>query len=31
VIYDIVDSFSVFKGQYYKRRKFYKNNNIPFK
>lgn len=31
VIYDIVDNFSVFKGQYYKRRKFYKNNNIPFK
>jgi superfamily II DNA or RNA helicase len=31
IIYDIVDSFSVFKGQYYKRRKFYKYNNIPFK
>jgi superfamily II DNA or RNA helicase len=31
VIYDIVDSFSVFKGQYYKRRKFYKDNNIQFK
>jgi superfamily II DNA or RNA helicase len=29
LVIDIVDSFSVFKGQYYKRRKFYKNNNIP--
>jgi superfamily II DNA or RNA helicase len=30
LVIDIVDSFSVFKGQYYKRRKYYKNNNIPF-
>ena len=30
VVYDIVDSFSIFKGQYYKRRKFYKNNDIKF-
>ncbi len=29
LVIDIVDSFSVFKGQYYKRRKYYKNNNIP--
>jgi len=31
IIIDIVDSFSIFKGQYYKRRKFYKNNNIGLK
>ena len=24
IVIDIVDSFSIFKGQYYKRRKFYK-------
>ena len=30
LVIDIVDAFSVFNGQYYKRRKFYKNNNIPF-
>jgi superfamily II DNA or RNA helicase len=28
LVIDIVDSFSIFKGQYYKRRKYYKNNNI---
>jgi len=28
VVIDIVDSFSIFKGQYYKRRKFYKNNDF---
>ena len=26
LVIDIVDSFSIFKGQYYKRRKFYKNS-----
>jgi len=31
VIIDIVDSFSIFKGQYYKRRKFYKSCNILMK
>ena len=25
IVVDIVDSFSIFKGQYYKRRKFYKS------
>ena len=25
IVIDIVDSFSIFKGQYYKRRKFYKS------
>jgi len=28
LIIDIVDSFSIFKGQYYKRRKFYKSAEI---
>jgi len=28
LVIDIVDSFSIFKAQYYKRRKYYKNNNI---
>jgi superfamily II DNA or RNA helicase len=28
LVLDIVDSFSIFKAQYYKRRKYYKNNNI---
>ena len=28
IIIDIVDSFSIFKGSYYKRRKFYKLSNI---
>jgi hypothetical protein len=28
LIIDIVDPFSIFNGQYYKRRKFYKNKNI---
>ena len=28
IVIDIVDSFSIFKGQYYKRRKFYKLNNM---
>ena len=28
IVIDIVDSFSIFKGQYYKRRKFYKNNEF---
>ena len=27
LVIDIVDSFSIFKGQYYKRRKFYKSEN----
>ena len=27
VVIDIVDQFSIFKGQYYKRKKFYKSNN----
>ena len=30
IILDIVDSFSIFKGQYYKRRKFYKLSGIHF-
>jgi superfamily II DNA or RNA helicase len=30
LVLDIVDSFSIFKGQYYKRRKFYKLSNINF-
>lgn len=28
IILDIVDNFSIFKGQYYKRRKFYKSKGI---
>lgn len=28
IVYDIVDSFSIFKGQYYKRKKFYNNNKF---
>jgi superfamily II DNA or RNA helicase len=28
IVIDIVDSFSIFKGQYYKRRKFYKTNEF---
>ena len=28
VVIDIVDMFSIFKGQYYKRRKFYKKNEL---
>jgi superfamily II DNA or RNA helicase len=28
LIIDIVDSFSIFKGQVYKRKRFYKNNNV---
>jgi len=28
IVIDIVDSFSIFKGQYYKRRKFYKSNDF---
>jgi len=28
IVIDIVDSFSIFKGQYYKRRKFYKNSEF---
>ena len=31
LVFDIVDSFSLFKGQYYKRRKFYKNNEFKIK
>jgi superfamily II DNA or RNA helicase len=27
-VFDIVDPFSIFKGQYYKRRKFYKSNEF---
>jgi len=30
LVIDIVDSFSIFKGQYYKRRKFYKNSEFKF-
>jgi superfamily II DNA or RNA helicase len=30
IIIDIVDSFSIFKAQYYKRRKFYKSGGIQF-
>ena len=30
IVLDIVDSFSIFKGQYYKRRKFYKLNGFNF-
>jgi len=30
VVIDIVDMFSIFKGQYYKRRKFYKKNEYEF-
>jgi superfamily II DNA or RNA helicase len=30
LILDIVDSFSIFKAQYYKRRKLYKSKSIPF-
>ena len=30
VVIDIIDSFSIFKGQYYKRRKFYKSNDYIF-
>ena len=29
IVYDIVDDFSVFTGQYYKRMRFYKRNNYP--
>ena len=29
IVYDIVDDFSIFTGQYYKRMKFYKKNNYP--
>ena len=28
IVYDIVDSFSIFKAQYYKRRKFYKTSEF---
>jgi superfamily II DNA or RNA helicase len=28
IVIDIVDSFSIFKGQYFKRRKFYKTNEF---
>jgi hypothetical protein len=28
LIIDIVDSFSIFKGQFIKRKRFYKNNNV---
>ena len=28
LVLDIVDSFSIFKGQYYKRRKFYKESEF---
>ena len=28
IVIDIVDSFSIFKGQFYKRKKFYKANNV---
>jgi superfamily II DNA or RNA helicase len=28
IIYDIVDSFSIFMGQYYKRRTFYRKNEL---
>jgi len=31
IVHDIVDSFSIFKGQYYKRRKFYKTNEFKIK
>ena len=31
LVIDFVDSFSIFKGQYYKRKKFYKNNEFKFK
>uniref|UniRef100_A0A6C0B075 Helicase ATP-binding domain-containing protein n=1 Tax=viral metagenome TaxID=1070528 RepID=A0A6C0B075_9ZZZZ len=31
IVFDIVDSFSLFKGQYYKRRKFYKINEFLLK
>jgi superfamily II DNA or RNA helicase len=31
VVVDIVDNFSVFKGQYYKRRKFYKESEFVLK
>jgi len=30
LVIDIVDSFSIFKGQYYKRRKFYKSSEFLF-
>jgi superfamily II DNA or RNA helicase len=30
LVLDIVDSFSIFKGQYYKRRKYYKSASIQF-
>jgi hypothetical protein len=30
VVVDIVDSFSIFKAQYYSRRKFYKNSEFNF-
>ena len=31
LVIDIVDQFSIFNGQYYKRRKFYKNNQFEMK
>ena len=31
VVMDIVDSFSIFKGQYYKRRAFYKKSEFKMK
>jgi superfamily II DNA or RNA helicase len=31
LVVDLVDDFSIFKGQYYKRRKFYKENNFKLK
>ena len=30
IVIDIVDAFSIFKGQFYKRRKFYKNSQFLF-
>ena len=31
LVLDIVDSFSIFKGQYIKRRRFYKSNQFKIK
>lgn len=31
LVIDIVDSFSIFKGQYFKRKKFYKNSEFKIK
>jgi hypothetical protein len=31
VVFDIVDNFSIFRGQYYIRKKFYKNSNYEVK